>query len=209
MMQETQILYYMKLGLVGYHFNKKYKALEITIKFNIIIIFGIYIIIMDFSEDETQRIAAALKGKYTPLINAIIAEDKETVHELLEKGHDVNEEDKSNIKWAPIKWAVFIYEYGDKLKHPFDKENMSEIITKLKERGAEIYFDSIVRHDNYNFTPVLLHDDVEEEKARRELEELDGGRRVRKSRKSKKSRKTKKTANKKGKTTKRRKNMKK
>ena len=104
------------------------------------------------------------------------------------------------------KTKVIIYEYGDKLKHPFDKENMSEIIMKLKERGAEIYFDSIVRHDNYNFTPVLLHDDVEAEKVRIELEELDGGRRVRKSRKTKK---TKKTVNKKGKTTKRRKNMKK
>lgn len=209
MMQETQILYYMKIGLVGYHFNKKYKALEITIKFNIIIIFDIYIIIMDFSEDETQRIAAALKGKYTPVINAIIAEDKETVHELLEKGESANKKDESNIKWSPMKWASFIYEYGDKLKTPFDKANMSEIIMMLKRHDANSDFDSILRPDKYNFTPVLLHDDIEEEQYRRDLEEQYGGRRVRKTKKTKKSRKTKKSANKKGKTTKRRKNMKK
>jgi len=161
---------------------------------------------MDFSEDETNRIAAALKGKYTPLINAIIAENKGTVQELLEKGDDVNEKDEINIKWSPIKWASFIYEYGDNLKNPFDKANMLEIIKMLKKRGANSRFDSILRDDSYNFTPLLLQDDVEEEKLRRELEEQDGGRRVRKT---KKSRKTKKRANIKGKTAKRRKNMKK
>jgi hypothetical protein len=154
--------------------------------------------------DDRERVEEALKGSYTPLINAIIAKNPDKVKELLNAGADPNEKDSTYL-WLPTKWAAFVYKYGiDKTNGDTDyddRENLGEIDKLLDKSGAENEpYNSLLREDDYNFSPIVTEDDYEEAQLISDVNNPEGGRRILKSKKTKKKRKTKKRKTKKSKT---------
>jgi len=171
---------------------------------------------------EEDRINDALSGNYTPLINAIIREDINEVINLLQNGANANQRD-TRYNWCPLKWATFIYYYGNNHDVNTYREIM-RVLTNANPPGRNCFDDYHIEEDSYNFSPVILDIDEQLERIRRENEEneedeeentpnrinMAGGRRKKKSRKSRESRKHKKTHKKrKRSSTKKRKHMKK
>jgi hypothetical protein len=153
--------------------------------------------------DDRERVKEALKGSYTPLINAIVDKNPDKVKELLNAGADPNEKD-STYHWLPTKWVAFVYKYGiDKTNGDTDyddRENLGAIDKLLDKAGAENEpYNSLLREDDYNYSPIVTEDDYE------------GGKRRIKSKKTRRTKKTKRTkrTRKNKKTTKRRKHSKK
>jgi ankyrin repeat protein len=151
---------------------------------------------------EQTRINDALEGNYTPLINAIITQDLASVETILENGADPNERDNDIYRWCPLKWATFVYYYGNN----HDPDMYREIIRSLNNTnppGRNCFDDYHIEEDSYNFSPVILDIDEQLERIRRENEEdeedeeentpnrmnMAGGIRRRQSRKHKKSHK--------------------
>jgi hypothetical protein len=112
------------------------------------------------------------------------------------------------MKWLPTKWVSFVYKYGiDKTNDDDDREKLGEIDKLLEKNGAENEpYNSLLREDDYNFTPVVREDDDEEAELTRDANNPEGGRRIRKSRKTKKTKKTRKTKKRKTKKRKTKKN---
>ena len=119
-------------------------------------------------------------------------------------GADPNEKD-STYHWLPTKWVAFVYKYGiDKTNGDTDyddRENLGEIDKLLDKSGAENEpYNSLLREDDYNFSPIVTEDDYEEAQLISDVNNPEGGRRIRKSKKTKKKSKTKKRKTKKSKT---------
>lgn len=144
---------------------------------------------------QEQRITIAMNGNYTPLINAIIRIDIDRVRTLLENHADPNERD-SQYNWCPLKWATFVFIYGDD-----DDYDIVDIQGLLRRAGGlNCYDDYNLREDSYNFSPVITEIDEQLEQIRRDAEEYEedniqntrntmGGTRRRKHKKSRKHKK--------------------
>jgi hypothetical protein len=105
---------------------------------------------------KEERIRQALYGDYTPLINAIIKNNLNTVNHLLINGADVNQPDNV-YGWCPLKWATFVFLYHH--NHHFEYRKM---LMALNNEFLRPCYDS----DNpdslrsYNFYPVIIPGDT-------------------------------------------------
>jgi hypothetical protein len=147
-------------------------------------------------------------ASYTPLIIAIKNRDVGTVRQLLDNGTSANEKDEQE-RWSPMKWATYVYKHSPGHADADNQARMYQIIELLYNAGAVNDFDSRLREDSYDFSPL-----IKEEEEDVEVYENAGGKRRRSSRKSKKARKSRKGKKshkkaKRGSSTKRRKHMKK
>jgi len=135
---------------------------------------------------EQTRINDALRGNYTPLINAIIAQNVPLVESILENGADPNESDNDIYRWCPLKWTAFVFYHNN----VHDPAVYRDIKLLLSRKGSHECFDENHIHENsYNFSPARTDMDelLERRRTRRENEinnrfkkDTSGGRRKRK-----------------------------
>lgn len=162
------------------------------------------------AEEETKRLRTILNNSqnFTPLINAIIKRDIDTVRKLLEEGADPNEPDKL-YNWCPLKWvdspvdSVLSEPYpephsGTPVKY-YSKDIHGPLRELLKNKGAKDCYN-MEEGDKGPYQFSELYNDTKGGRSTRVQSKKN-----RKTRKSRKSRKTRKTR----KTTKKRKHMKK
>jgi hypothetical protein len=118
---------------------------------------------------EQTRINDALRGNYTPLINAIIAQNVPLVESILENGADPNERDNDIYRWCPLKWAAFVFHHNN----VHDPAVYRDIKLLLLRKGSHECFDENHIHENsYNFSPARTDMDelLERRRTRRENE---------------------------------------
>jgi hypothetical protein len=109
---------------------------------------------------EQTRINDALRGNYTPLINAIISQNVPLVGNILENGAD---------RWCPLKWAAFVFHHNN----VHDPAVYRDITLLLLRKGSRECFDENHIHENsYNFSPARTDMDefLERRRTRRENE---------------------------------------
>jgi hypothetical protein len=168
-------------------------------------------------DTQEERISYAVRGNYTPLINAILEINTGEVRRILDRGGNASQPDDT-YRWCPFKWLEFVRMYGGRNGDTISNTDYATLVEVIHRAGGqECYDDYHVRENSYNFSPVVTDIDEQLEQIRREAEEdpsyddddyhantknTSGGRR-RRRRKTHKRSKSQKRNNKKRRTRKR------
>jgi hypothetical protein len=107
---------------------------------------------------KEERIQNALTGDYTPLINAIIENNLNTVNRLLINGADVNQPDNV-YKWCPLKWAAFVFLYNHNHHIEYTKMLMA-LNNKFPRPCNDDDSPNLDMPRRYNFDPVIIPGDT-------------------------------------------------